>query len=161
MLLSTTTPLHRRDDLSQQHEFHDAVRKAITTHGWAVISDTTPLGPVAYTVGRAAHGEPEFLVYGLRPVVAENVLNALTTQANTHGTPNSHEPVRGILSGTELAVIPIDDTRTHLPAANDFYALSESVTGLQIVFPDRLGRWPWESDSHLADMPLLSTSRAN
>ena len=161
MLGSSPTPFNRRrDDLSQTLEFADHVRTAIDTHGWAVVSDTTPQGPVAYTVGRAAHGHPEFLIYGLRPAVAETVLNALTMRADTHGTPEAFSPVAGVLVGMDLMLVPVDDTRTHLPTANLFYALDAPVTGLQVVFPDHEGRWPWDAGSHLADMPLLNVSAA-
>lgn len=117
--------------------------------------ETSP--PFAYTVGLAAVQRPEFLIFGLPPEIAHTLLNdlakvALAGQEFAHG-----DIVHNLISGYPVTMVEIADPGEHLTMANRLYQPAEDVqvSALQVVFPDKESRFPWEPDSNVATVPLL------
>ncbi|MBJ7287819.1 DUF4262 domain-containing protein [Williamsia sp.] len=98
--------------------------------------------PFAYTTGLTSHGLPELLLYGLGSRTAASVLNTVAHrmvdgEAMLAGTTLD----RVLAQGYEVTLVDVDDD-------SDMYAtrgLYDEFTTLQVVFPDRDGRFPWDA----------------
>lgn len=117
----------------------------IEAHGWAVqgVFPTAedPGATFTYTVGLTAKGLPELLVYGLNPQVATNLLNmAAQWMIDNERAFATGEPYTGFLAG-DYVVRFIDATTGDLAVARRLYP---EVRCLQMVWPDRDGRFPWD-----------------
>jgi hypothetical protein len=52
--------------------------------------------------------------------------------------------------------VAVTEPDRHLPVATQFYAgTGTAVEALQIAWPDRYHRWPWQPGAHVNDMPVL------
>jgi hypothetical protein len=120
--------------------------RKIERHGWsvtAVTGDGTTTA-FAYTVGLTRfHGHPELLVAGLPPDTAGQLLNGLATQIRT-GKRYAAGNVLVKSNGHRWQFIPVDDP-TQLVDAQETYASEAGlVPGLQVIWSDHDGHWPWQ-----------------
>jgi hypothetical protein len=128
----------------------------VADHGWAIqavlppANDPVPGPPFAYTVGpsRPQFGHPELVVIGLPTDTAHAILNDLGEQV--HGGQRLHagQRVGGLLQdGYEVELLAVDDAadeRAPLSVANRLYGHGSPVDALQVVWPDRCHRFPWD-----------------
>ncbi|WP_299038495.1 DUF4262 domain-containing protein [uncultured Pseudokineococcus sp.] len=131
---------------------HEEVRAQhlaqIEEHGWShqmVEGDITG-PPFAYTLGLTRQeGHPEVVVSGLPPDVACGVLHAVVEHVQA-----GHR----LTAGTEVdlghavvwRVVRVRHPQ-RLVVAQEIYATpghAGLVPALQVVWPDDVGRWPWE-----------------
>lgn len=127
-------------------------------HGYAVVPEFDARGPRAYTVGLAADGDAEVIVFGLPDVMAAHLLQAVVARHRSGEDLGAGTVLRGVVERDyPLMVIQVDGVHSDefLPAANRFYRLADAVRAWQIVYPDVHGLFPWQPGSLLADMPLL------
>jgi uncharacterized protein DUF4262 len=122
--------------------------RTIERHGWSV---TTVLGDgtttaFAYTVGLTRyHGHPELLVSGLRTATAGRFLNGLAEQIRG-GKRYAAGQLLTKPSGHRWQFVPVDDP-TRLVDAQETYASEAGlVPGLQVIWSDHDGHWPWHPD---------------
>lgn len=132
----------------------------IAKSGHAILSTMTtlPIGDVsmAYTIGLADAGLPELLVFGLPPQVALVILNDAAQRLR-----KGRLPTDTLL--TELATLPTVFKAVAPAIAEDFIIqannrASRALPALQLIWPDRAGRFPWEpgADPHFAEVqPVL------
>ena len=100
----------------------------------------------SYTVGLwHSFGQPEVLVFGLGDEIAHELLNLVADEASdgdkcTHGT--RHE---GLLEGYPVQFLGIESSEhaRYLGLAQWAYE-GEEFPVVQLVYPDRMGRWPWD-----------------
>ena len=114
----------------------------------------------AHTVGLAAVGHPELVMFGVPWNVVHTLLNPLAGTVLAGLATYAHgDTVHHLAVGFPVRLITVRDSRRHLPLANTFYAEAHGTRGrvaaLQLVYPDPQMRWPWEAGSSVAWMPLL------
>ena len=117
--------------------------------GWhACLIPEDEEGPgFAFTVGLLySYGHPELLALGLSLEASHGLLSAAVERIQA-GEELSEGPVSGLVEGFELYSAPIDAgyLREYLGYALWFYkSLGTPIPALQLVWPDKTGRFPWQ-----------------
>src|SRR5262245_59381089 len=104
--------------------------------------------PYAYTVGmRHSFGEPEVLVIGLPRGVAQDLLDNVADEANGGRMFAAGEQLDGLVQGYPVRLLAVSDAQQvqWLPLVGWAYERGD-VPCLQLVYPDKQGRWPWQPD---------------
>ena len=122
------------------------------------VPQPTVLETCWYTVGLTGHDHPELIVFGLPPDLSRAALRAaagdVTAGRRTFAAGRRTDD--GVLEGHPVAFVAVTEPDRHLPVAADFYASSGlQVRALQLVWPDRYHRWPWQTGTRVSDMPVL------
>src|SRR5262245_32731872 len=102
----------------------------------------------AYTIGmRHSFGEPEVLVIGLPREVAQDLLDNVADEANGGRMFAAGEQHDGLVRDYPVRLLRVSDTQATqwLPLVGWAYERSD-VPCLQLVYPDKQGRWPWQAD---------------
>lgn len=145
-------------------EYLTRVRAQVSEHGVIVqavsANPSTSTPAFAYTVGLAEIEEPELIIFGFQPYIAQDILNDLALpivrgQAERSLTPGL---TRDIFAGDVPAwLIEVKDSKEHLIIANQMFSIpgQQPVRALQVVFPDTNGLWPWQSGSLESSIPIL------
>ncbi len=132
-------------DYLQQH-----VEPLIRRHGWMIqgVGGGEEELSYAYTIGLSQDGHPEILVFGLAQEVFHPMLNELAGRVvqGGQGLPLRHRI--DDVATYPIQLIPIARPyRTHQYAffnvARRFYR-TVIVNAVQLVWPDAMGRFPWE-----------------
>ncbi len=104
-------------------------------------------GPAfTFTVGLwHSFEQPEVIVFGLQQEVAADLLNALADEAAEGKTFLADSRHEGLLVGYPLRFleVPKDQYAGHFGMALWAYE-GDDFPGVQMVWPDKQGRWPWE-----------------
>jgi hypothetical protein len=132
----------------------------IAEHGWAIhvvlppADDPIPDPPFAYTVGLSGSrfGHPELLVSGLGRDTAQIVLNDLGERVRAGQRLHAGQRLGDLLEGVDGGAVQVEllrvddaaDPRAPLTAANRLYGHGGPIDALQVVWPDRNHRFPWE-----------------
>ena len=116
-----------------------------------------PSPSFAYTVGLAAIGEPEIIVFGLSPETSHHILNSMALPLGERAwQPGISHEVFGLDVPAYLLVVA--DSSEHLTVSNMLFGGADPIPALQLVYPDKNGRWPWEPGCLVADsQPLLGS----
>ncbi|MFC3241248.1 DUF4262 domain-containing protein [Gordonia humi] len=130
----------------------------IARGSWAVTGvygDETS-APIAYTSGLTELGRPELVVTGVEPEYAGPVLNEAAARAvltPDFGPGSRIEHLRST-NGYPLTAIGVIDTSALRITKLVF---GQSFVAVQLVWPDRDGRLPWDRGYDLApdEQPLL------
>jgi len=137
----------------------------VQTHGWHIVHVGVPAGEEAegpdwsYSIGLFhGFGHPELIVVGLPWSTAEAIINELGSRIRAgarfvHGMRDSD-----VLENHDVRFVALraDVYRAYLGYAIWFYRGVEFPT-LQVVWPDRAGRFPWDPACTLAEsaQPIL------
>ncbi len=115
--------------------------------------------PYAYTVGLTRHGLPEFLMTGVSPQRALQLLGGIAESAPDVEVPAPGE--RLTLSGTLVEVVEVEHPDAHMNAAIAIYG--SQVRALQLVWADWRGGWPWGAgfNNGRASQPVLGVRAAS
>jgi hypothetical protein len=103
----------------------------------------------AYSLGFYANfGQPEIIVFGLPPQIAQQLLNITAIRfAGAKAAYETYTPYDDIAEGMRIAFIPVarQHYREYLGYAGWFYgSVQADFPALQMVWPDKQGRFPWE-----------------
>ena len=121
------------------------------------VPQPTALETCWYTVGLTGHGHPELIVFGLPPDLARHALRTVAADviAGRRGIA-AGQLADDVLAGHEVRFVEVTEPDRHLPAAALCYAgPGPAMRALQIVWPDRYHRWPWQVGTRVSDMPVL------
>jgi hypothetical protein len=119
------------------------------------VPQPTALETCWYTVGLTGHGHPELILFGLPPDICRPVLRAVAGDLIAgRRTVAAGQEADDVLEGHRVRFVAVTEPDRHLPAAAQFYA-GRAVRALQIVWPDRYERWPWQTGTRVDDMPVL------
>lgn len=125
---------------------HASMDDMIARYGFAVQgvfgSDTSPA--FSYTVGLAAKGVPEIIVFGLPPQVAHAFLNALGRRFTTDGVPALDTDLHDVAEDYPARLVPVP----RLEADKYMFATKHrypDYTALQLVWTDENSRYPWDA----------------
>lgn len=119
--------------------------KTIERHGWAVTAVTGDGtgAPVAYTIGLTRyHGHPELLVTGLPQASAGQFLHGLAEQVRG-GARYAAGNILTKPNGHRWQFVPVDDPTQLVDAQEIYQREAGPVPGLQVIWSDHDGRWPW------------------
>ena len=116
-----------------------------------------PLEACWYTVGLTDHGHPELILFGLPPDIARPALRTVAEEIiDGRRAFTSGQYADDVIEGHEVQFVTVIEPERHLPVAAQFYAAKDAaVEALQIVWPDRYHRWPWQPGTRVSDMPVL------
>jgi hypothetical protein len=153
--------LPRPEDEGDRRLLHD-----VQTHGWHIVHVGMPVGEDSegpgwsYSVGLFhTLGHPEFIVVGLPWSTAEAIINDLGSRvrAGQRFGNGMHDPDVLENHNVRFVTMRTDEYRAHLGYAIWFYRGMEFPV-LQVVWPDRAGRFPWDPDCVLDDslQPVLA-----
>lgn len=118
--------------------------------------DPDPEPPFTYTAGLTVHDHPELIIFGLPSNIAGRLLNTLAFSViHDHATYAHGDTIHHLVNGYPVRLVAVTDTTEHLSVANAIYAIDAPVTALQLAYPDKDGRWPWEPGSGVAALPTL------
>ena len=145
-------------------EIQQDIAENIAKYGWhfmAVYSpadDSEPLAPFGYSIGMAEHGLPEFIIFGLDTNVAHSLISSAIREMRDD---LKAAPADGSVTN-ELATVPMvyrdvpaeDAAKEHTVQAEVRYG--RAVPVVQIVWPDRNGKFPWDSGCEPAVARLQS-----
>ena len=115
------------------------IRAKIRRRGWTVQYVEDDRVPYAYTIGLTHHGLPEFLMTGISPELALQVLGGIAESAPEVDVPEPGER-RIFRGGTLVEVVEVEQPDAHMNAAVAIYG---PLRALQLVWADGRGRWPW------------------
>ena len=136
--------------------------KAIGWHHVHIEGDTNEPA-YAFSLGfYANYNQPEIIVFGLQPEIAQQLLNV--TAVSIAGNGSKYEMYKGysdIAEGTKIGFIPV--VNKYIPEYLGYGKwLYQSKLGefpvIQMVWPDKQGNLPWEpefDDSFVKYQPML------
>lgn len=135
-------------DETTYDEFDEDVREKILEYGHTVIgvfpTQDAPGVPFAYTVGRTLKQRPELLITGALPMqTMQGILNGAAEVDDD--APLEADTLRKDILGNDLLVkvVTVDPRAAEMFAAFREFG-EENVTALQIIWPDKNGRFPFE-----------------
>lgn len=116
----------------------------------------------AYSVGLPTLGQPEVLVLGLPADVAQALINRVADLVDEGRRFADGDTVHDIADGFPVVfrAVPAAQAAAHCKWIA-WYHEGAPVEVLQLVYPDRAGRWPWEAgidDAFAWQQPVLATA---
>ena len=134
----------------------------VATHGWIVMKVANDKGPeFAYSIGLFhTFGHPEVIMFGLAPEVMHHLINDAGALIRGGKVFSAGELSSEFLEGFDVTFrrVPEFQYDGHFGWATSFYR-ELKFPALQIVYPDRLARWPWHDGvdaGFLERQPVLS-----
>ncbi|HEX5054222.1 MAG TPA: DUF4262 domain-containing protein [Planctomycetota bacterium] len=119
-------------------------------------------GGFSFTVGLWHNFEqPEVIVFGLPDEVAHDLLNAVADEADEGRRFLADSRHEGLLENysVRFLAVPRSAYADHFGAASWAYE-GEEFPAVQLVWPDKQGRWPWDAEAREAfrcGQPVLGT----
>ncbi|MCR9244955.1 MAG: DUF4262 domain-containing protein [bacterium] len=104
-------------------------------------------GPAfSYTVGlHEKHEQPEVLVFGLPHEVAHELLNDLADLVAGGRRFAPGDRSEDLIEGYPVQFLAVTRPEMpHLLAMADWVYEGSPFAALQMVYPDKMGRWPWD-----------------
>jgi hypothetical protein len=126
----------------------EVVRRNVTEHACHVMKvEADDEGPgFAYSIGLTqTYGQPEFICFGLRDEVMHWMINEVRDRIAQGERFGDGMKVGGLLEGYDCVLRQVQRTnyREYLGYARWFYD-GDSFDALQIVWPDKQSRYPWD-----------------
>lgn len=128
-------------------EYDQKLMDIVHEYGWAVqyVMADKDHPSFSYTVGMSTFNAPELLIFGIPADTARNILNDMGAAVRDGKRFKSGDRTTEFLAnGMELAFIQVDDSTQDLTMANRMFIAAAPVPALQVVWPDKGGRYPWE-----------------
>lgn len=124
-------------------------------HGWALQWVGPGEGEPAfcYTVGLSRFDLPELVVFGPGQRDSAWLLNTLAERMRAGRRYADGDSIDDLWPRARL--MEVLDSRGHLLFAHALARAERPLPALQVVYPDRDGRWPWQHGSRIADVPIL------
>jgi hypothetical protein len=128
----------------------DELRADVEQHQWVVLEITPDKGPeYGYSVGLTrSFNHPELAVVGLDDDTMQDLVNEIG-EAIANGAVFADGSTSGeFLEGYDVTfrALPATLRASHFAWADRLYGDAD-FSVLQVVYPDRKGRWPWDPAS--------------
>lgn len=132
-------------------------KEIIDRKGWAVTGVPDAASPFAYTVGLTRHRHPELGMIGLPVDTAHGLLNTLAGRVFDGAQYTPGWRIGDLLVDYEVVLVGGRPQRRLWPVAAYGLYGRDRVRLLQVVWPDRFGRFPWEAGCELgsATQPVI------
>jgi hypothetical protein len=142
--------------IMENHEEHDkqAKEKIISDikeydcH-LALIESDNYLPGFVYSIGLFEKFQhPEVIVFGLKTDVMGDIINHLRDEIRTGKTFKSGTNYSGFLEGFEIQFLDVNQESysDYFGYAGWYYKNEFDFPALQLVWPDKESKWPWEND---------------
>jgi uncharacterized protein DUF4262 len=125
------------------YDYLRLLRKKILKYQWAVQYVEDERRPFAYTIGLHGFGFAEYLVTGVTPERAWQLLNSVADYTINEVQPKPGDTMN-IAGEVDLEFVAVDQPDAHLAHAVNLYG--PDVRALQLVWRDDRGHLPWCSD---------------
>ncbi|PTB97237.1 DUF4262 domain-containing protein [Marivirga lumbricoides] len=115
----------------------------------ALIESDGYLPAFVYSIGLfETFQHPEVIVFGLKTDVMGNIINHIRDEIRAGKTFNSGTKYSGFLEGFEIQFLDVnkDSYPDYFGYAGWYYKNNFDFPALQLVWPDKESRWPWEHD---------------
>jgi hypothetical protein len=128
-------------------QVNDSMDAMIARYGWAIQGvfpgDDTP--GFTYTVGMAAHGLPDVIVFGLPMDIAHPFLNQVCLRMKEEGPLPLDTNLDDVANGlpTQFVAVPREEADKYMFATRRRHA---DYTAIQMVWPDAKGKFPWDPE---------------
>ncbi len=140
----------------------DELRADIESQSWVVLKiegdrDTA----FAYSVGlHKSFGHPELVVYGLPDETMQELINDVGERIEAGAVFADGDRSGDFLEGYDVAfrAVPSHQLQPRFSWLRDYYA-RDDVPVLQIVYPDKRRKWPWDAaagDGFRSSQPVLA-----
>lgn len=128
----------------------DELRADIDQHQWVVLKVAPEKGAeYGYSVGLTrSFGHPELVVVGLDDETMQDLINEVGEAIAGGATFRDGDTSGEFLEGYDVTfkALPAALRASHFAWADRFYG-GDDLAMLQVVYPDRKGRWPWDPAS--------------
>lgn len=148
----------------EMDQYLETVEEKIATYGWMIqaVGASRKEPAFHYTVGLTRMGLPEVITFGLPIDIGQQLLNDVAVKMQAEQVAGDPPITAGsrrddIIVGFDVVFIDVLDTTKHLTVANTLCSNGLTpVRALQMVWPDRAGRFPWDAGFEYGDkIPLL------
>jgi hypothetical protein len=142
----------------------DADRKLladVAEYGWHCLHVHGEDGPSwSFSIGIFQTWQhPELVVFGLKDTTAHNLLTQLVDRIKTDESFAAGHDYADVLEGYRCRFVQVDPQwySAFLGYAQWFYEADDGFPVLQLIWPDKHGRYPWEDGYAITDgsQPLL------
>lgn len=135
-------------------DYLNELRMAIARHEWVVQYVEDERRPFAYTIGLHKQGFAEYLVTGVSPERAMQLLNSVASYTIREVAPKSGDTMN-IAGEVDLEFVEVGQPDAHLVHAVNLYG--PTVRALQLVWRDERGHSPWcpDFDGGRGSQPVL------
>jgi len=149
------------------HPRNARIANNVLDHGWhvqGVRADSQTPG-WAYSIGMwHTLRSPDLAVFGIPPADAALIINQLGTEVRNGHPLRPGEPRQTLFNSHPVRLNPMRESWSPalFGAGMDFYRMP-FLPGLQVFWPDRQGRFPWDDgvdELCRTDQPLLWLERA-
>lgn len=142
-------PTHTPNQAGEPPEkLHQKLRERIGKKQWTVL-EVLPdrSGPVFYyTVGLTARGLPELVLFGLDSDTGQKALDNIAAMLVKGAEHADGTLLHDVLQNVPVTLREIPQTKAemHMRYASEFFP--DGVRGMQVVWPDTSGVFPWQHD---------------
>jgi hypothetical protein len=151
-----------RPDKTQLDTTDRKVLADVADYGWHCmhVHDEGQLPYWSFSIGVFRTWQhPEFVVFGLKDTVAHDLLTQLVDRVKRRETFHPGRNYDDILEAFRCRFVSVDPEwySAFLGYAQWFYEAKDGFPFLQLVWPDKQGRYPWEGGYAIADgmQPVL------
>lgn len=137
----------------------------IETFGWHCVNVLAEEGlpGFSFSVGNYhSYKHPEFIIFGLRPDVAHQILNLALAGLNDGSIVDLSAPTDELLNGNSCVFVKVHEAEYHEHVGFcRWYYEGNSFPLYQIVWPSKNGYFPWHaeaSEAFRAAQPVLANS---
>jgi hypothetical protein len=119
----------------------------VQEHGFAIVNVFGGGSGFSYTQGFRTFDHPDILLFGIGPDAGNEILwNVFNrVKAGEHFEPGQR--YAGIFAGFDAAFVPVHHTnRLQMCKVTEALYKTGEFDVLQLVYPDRNGKFPWEAD---------------
>lgn len=125
--------------------------KRVKEHGWQTTSvgaDDNGDPAFSYTTGFwLTLEQPEVIVFDFPAKLSHDVFGQMIARAREGDHFAVGEPVKGILSNEVVYLLPVTrDARVEYLRSSEWFYKRAEFPVLQLVWADRAGRFPWDSN---------------
>jgi hypothetical protein len=142
--------------MTSDHNQHDLVAKQaildnIEKYGChlALLEADNYLPAFVYTIGLfKKFGHPELICFGLQTEVMASILNHACDLVKNRKTLTTNKLYSGFLEGYQIQFLPVNKEYypNHVGYAGWFYDMTFDFPLLQLVWPDKQHKFPWDKD---------------
>ena len=127
----------------------------IRKRGWSALNVSDGDPPFIYTVGlMETWAHPELIVFGMPPKHLSGILSAMVHTIRNGASYSTEGTYPGILQGeVRIAVRKVDPTQHQVYlgyALGHARMLNQELTAMQVFWPDKIGKFPYEVGCDLA-----------
>ncbi len=103
--------------------------------------------PFAYTIGLwETYKHPELIMFASKTEVLGVILNGIRDEIAHGKTYLANEKYLGLIEGFEVLMLPVqkENYQDYWGYAGWYYGYTWDFPVLQVLFPDKSNRWPWD-----------------